>query len=383
MEFVDLHAQQQRISADLRRRVDGVLAHGRYIMGPEVAELEGKLAEFAGAKHCVSCANGTDALYMSLLALGIGPGDAVLTAPFTFMATAEVIGLVGATPVFVDVEPDSYDLDPEALESTLADMAAGRSPSLGTPAGLTPRAVIPVDLYGLPADYARIEAIACRHGLSVIADAAQSFGGEFDGRPVGTLGRVTATSFFPAKPLGCYGDGGALLTDDEELAHVLASLRVHGRGDHKYHTVRLGLNSRLDTMQAAVLLAKLEVFADEIDRRQVAAARYDERLGELVRTPTIPAGRRSAWAQYAIMVEQRDAIAEALKAQGIPSAVYYPIPLHRQPVLDHLGYAEGSLPVSERLAREVLCLPMHPYLTEADHDRVAEALGAALTERTS
>jgi UDP-2-acetamido-2-deoxy-ribo-hexuluronate aminotransferase len=383
MHFVDLHAQQKRISPELRRRIDAVLAHGQYIMGPEVGEFETALSEFAGAGQCVSCASGTDALQMILLAMGIGPGDAVLTSPFTFMATAEVVGLVGATPVFVDVEPDSYNLDPDALEATLEKMAAGESPSPGTPAGLRPRAVMPVDLYGLPADYGRIHRIAAEHDLSVIADGAQSFGGEIDGVRAGRLTHVTATSFFPAKPLGCYGDGGAILTDDEELADVLRSLRVHGRGDHKYHTVRLGLNSRLDTMQAAILLAKLEVFADELAARQKVARRYDELLRDVVTTPVVPRGFRSAWAQYAVMVDERDAVRKALAAQQIPSMDYYPIPLHRQPVLDHLGYAAHSLPVAERLAKQVLCLPMHPYLSEKDQSRVAEALGDAVTERAS
>lgn len=383
MHFVDLDAQQQRISNELRRRIDAVLAHGRYIMGPEVAELEDRLAGFAGTGHCVSCASGTDALHMILLALGIGPGDAVLTSPLTFMATAEVVGLVGATPVFVDVDPESYTLDPDALESTLREMAAGRSPGAGTPKGLRPRAVIPVDLYGMPADYQRINAIAREHEITVIADAAQSFGGEQDGRRVGGLARVTATSFFPAKPLGCYGDGGAILTDDEEMADVVRSLRVHGRGEHKYHTVRLGMNSRLDTMQAAVLLAKLEVFEDELARRQEVAARYDALLGDLARTPAVPDDRISAWAQYALMVEGRDGIQKLLGERDVPTQVYYPIPLHLQPVLAHLAYPEGSLPMSERLAREVLCLPMHPYLGPDDQERVTEALGAAVAEGAS
>jgi len=383
MEFIDLAAQQQRIAPDLRARVDAVLAHGNYIMGAEVAELEDRLASFAGARHCIACASGTDALLLALLAHGIGPGDAVLTTPFTFMATAEVIGLVGATPVFVDVDPATYNLDPGALAATLDDLAAGRRPAPGLPAGLRPRAVIPVDLYGLPADYGRIKALAAAHGLLVLEDAAQSFGATLGGIRAGALAPVAATSFFPAKPLGCYGDGGAVFTDDAGLAEVVRSLRVHGRGEHKYHIVRLGLNSRLDTLQAAILLAKLAVFEDELAARQAVAARYTALLGDAVATPRIPAGATSAWAQYAVLVPGRDQVAAALQAAGVPTAIYYPIPLHRQPVCHHLGYGEGSLPVSERLAREVLCLPMHPYLGEADQDRVAAALRDAVEEKAT
>jgi UDP-2-acetamido-2-deoxy-ribo-hexuluronate aminotransferase len=320
---------------------------------------------------------------MALLSLGIGPGDAVITTPFTFMATAEVIGLLGATPVFVDVDATSYTMDPSALALVLDGLAAGRTPSEGTPAGLRPRAIIPVDLYGLPADYTRINELDQKHGLTVIGDGAQSFGGEENGSRVGTLAEMTATSFFPAKPLGCYGDGGALFTDDANLADVWRSLRVHGRGDHKYHTVRLGLNSRLDTLQAAVLLAKLDVFESELEQRQQVASHYTSQLSDLVRTPSIPAGRVSAWAQYAIMISDRDRVGAALQRRKIPTAVYYPIPLHRQPVLARLAYTEGSMPVSERLADEVLCIPMHPYLTQDERVRVADALGEAIAESVS
>ena len=383
MDFVDLAAQQRRISPELRRRVDAVLAHGQYIMGPEVAELEERLAGFTATSHCVSCGNGTDALHMALLALGIGPGDAVITSPMTFMATAEVIGLVGATPLFVDIDRDSYTLDPDALKALLADLASGRVPAPGIPAGLRPRAVIPVDLYGLPADYRRINELARLHGLTVIADAAQSFGAEQGGKRVGGLASLTTTSFFPAKPLGCYGDGGALFTDDADLARILRSLRVHGRGEHKYHNVRPGLNSRLDTLQAAILLAKLDVFESELELRQEVAGHYSTMLADAVGTPQVPADRRSAWAQYAIMIPDRDSVRIALERRGIPSAAYYPIPLHLQPVFEYLGYESGSLPVSERLADEVLCIPMHPYLDESERLRVADALGEAVAERAS
>lgn len=380
MQFIDLKTQQERIDRDLRDRLDTVLAHGRYIMGPEIAELEAQLASRAGGRACITCASGTDALLMALMAADIGPGDAVLTSPFTFMATAEVIGLVGATPVFVDVSPETFNLDPAALAATLGDLAAGRQPAPGLPDGLRPRAVIPVDLYGLPADYGQINQIAVEHDLLVIEDAAQSFGATQDGVPTGALAPVAATSFFPAKPLGCYGDGGAAFTDRDDLAAVMQSLRVHGKGEHKYHIVRLGLNSRLDTMQAAILLAKLAVFDDEIAARQRAADHYHELLADHVATPRLPAGCTSAWAQYAIMLSDRDAVAAALKTRGIPTAVYYPIPLHLQPVSAHLGHERGSLPVSERLADEVLCLPMHPYLTEDDQARVATAVIEAVKE---
>ena len=381
MQFVDLAAQQARISAQLRRRIEDVLAHGHYIMGPEVAELESRLAEFAGVRHCITCANGTDALHMSMLALGIGPGDAVLTTPFSFMATAEVIGLAGATPIFVDADPATYTMDPDALESVLTDLAQGHKPAPGAPSGLRPRAVIPVDLYGMPADYTKINRIADEHGLAVVADAAQSFGGRLESGRVGSLTGLTTTSFFPAKPLGCYGDGGALLTDDADLASTVASLRVHGRGDHKYHNVRLGLNSRLDTLQAAILLEKLEIFEDELQLREHVARRYDATLPDVIVKPQVPEGRASAWAQYALMVDERDALRDALSRRGIPTGVYYPIPLHLQPVLEHLGYAKGSFPVCERLAAQVLCLPMHPYLSGPDQDLVVDALGEAITER--
>lgn len=383
MEFVDLAAQQRRISAQLKERIDGVLGHGRYIMGPEVAEFEERLAEFTGAKHCVSCANGTDALFMALLSLGVGPGDAVLTVPFTFMATSEVIGLLGATPVFVDVEPDSYTMDPVSLENVLEMLEAGHPPAPGMPEGLRPKAIIPVDLYGLPADYPCINALAAAHDLTVIADGAQSLGAELGGRRAGSLARISTTSFFPAKPLGCYGDGGALFTDDDGLADIWRSLRLHGRGDHKYHIRRLGLNSRLDTLQAAILLAKLELFEEELALRQRVAQAYAELLGRDIQLPAVPEERTSAWAQYAVMVEDRDAVKASLDAQGIPSAVYYPIPLHLQPVLEPLGYTRGSNPVSERLADRVLCLPMHPYLSPDEQRNVCDALAVAVAEKAS
>lgn len=380
MEFIDLAAQLALIEPAMEQRIRSVLAHGQYIMGPEVNELEVELARYVGVRHCVSCASGTDALFMSLLAHGIGPGDAVFTTPFTFFATAEVICLAGATPIFVDVDPVTYNLDPDALDAVVSELAAGRSPAPGVPSGLRPRAVMPVDLYGLPADHARIGAIAAEHGLIVIEDAAQSFGGDVGGVRAGALAPLAATSFFPAKPLGCYGDGGALFTNDDEVAEVLRSLRVHGKGQHKYDNVRLGLNSRLDTMQAAVLLAKLAVFPAEIDLRQNVAQRYGHLLAEPVQVPHVPDGRRSAWAQYAVMVDDRDRMATELGRRGIPTAIYYPTPLHLQRALDYLGYRRGMLPVSEDLAGRVLCLPMHPYLTESQQDLVVAAVNDIVQE---
>ena len=366
--FIDLKAQYAALKADIDARVQAVLDHGQYIMGPEVAELERQLAAFAGARHAITVANGTDALLIALMAWGVGPGDAVFLPGLTFTATAEAPLLLGATPVFVDVDPDRFTLDPADLERRIAAVrATGR---------LRPKVVIPVDLYGLPADYPRIAAVA--EGLHVLADAAQSFGASAGGRRVGTLAPVTATSFFPAKPLGCYGDGGALLTDDDDLAGLMRSLRVHGAGSHKYDIVRVGVNSRLDTLQAAVLLAKLPVFAEEIERREALACRYDTGLSDLARIPHRPPGLRSAWAQYTLQHEARDRLAARLQAAGVPTAVHYPHPMHLQPAYAAHGAGAGSLPVSERLCNQVLSLPMHPYMDAATADRIIGAVRDAL-----
>ncbi len=343
-----------------------MLAHGQYIMGPEVAELEARLSAFCGAPHAVACASGTDALALALMALGVRPAEAILIPAFTFAATAEVVPLLGAVPVFVDVHADTFNLDPASLE---AGIHAARR------AGLRPVGVIAVDLFGQPADYDAIQEVAQAHGLWVIADAAQSFGADWRGRKVGTLAELTTTSFFPAKPLGCYGDGGAVFTDDPELAAVLRSLRVHGQGEDKYDNVRIGMNGRLDTVQAAILLAKLEIFADEILARQRAAARYDALLGGLVATPILRANVSSTWAQYTIRSSDRDALRRQLAAAGIPTAVYYPRPLHRQTAYRDFPVAEGGCPVAERLATEVLSLPMHPYLDAVMQEAVAAAVG--------
>ncbi len=368
--FVDLKAQQARLKPVLDARMAAVLDHGRYIMGPEIAELEAALAGDAGVRHAITCASGTDALLIALMAQGVGPGDAVFLPAFTFTATAEVVLTAGAEPVFVDVEPGSCNIDAGDLERRVAAVA-GR---------LRPRLVIAVDLYGLPADYHALAAVADRHGLTVLADAAQSFGATLRGEAVGGLAPITATSFFPAKPLGCYGDGGALFTDDDALADIMRSIRVHGGGGAKYDIVRPGLNSRLDTLQAAVLLAKLTVFEDELAARRRIAARYDDRLRDIVTVPARPNGAQSAWALYTIQTDRRDKLAEALKARGVPTAVYYPRPMHLQPAYTRYGDGPGDHPVSERLCERVLSLPMHPYLDDATIDRICDAVAAAMAE---
>ncbi|MEQ8667344.1 MAG: DegT/DnrJ/EryC1/StrS family aminotransferase [Rhodospirillales bacterium] len=365
--LVDLKAQYDALRPEIDARIQKVLDHGQFIMGPEVTELEAALADFTGAAHAVAVSSGTDALLAALMAIGAGPGNAVYLPAFTFPATTEVVVLLGASPVFVDIDPDTYNMDPVALED-----AVRRSATSGN---LTPKAVIPVDLFGLPADYPRIAEIAAAHGMTVIADGAQSIGAALNGRCVGTLADITTASFFPAKPLGCYGDGGAVLTDDDAVAGILRSIRAHGKGDGKYDIVRLGLNARLDTLQAAILLAKLGVFADEIARREQVAATYDAMLPNAVTRPARVAGAQSAWAQYTIRAADRDGLATGLAADGIPTAVYYPRPMHLQAPYASYGGGEGSMPVSERAAAEVLSLPMHPYLTEDDIARICSSIG--------
>jgi len=374
MDFIDLKAQQQAILPGLMERIKAVLAHGQYIMGPEVKELEAGLAAYVGVKHAISCSSGTDALLMPLLAYGVGPGDAIFTTPFTFIATAEVIQLLRATPVFVDIDPRTFNLDPAALEAAVTGLA-----NHPRTASLKPKGIIPVDLFGQPADYDRINEIAGRHGLFVLEDAAQSFGATYKGRRAGSLAAVAATSFFPAKPLGGYGDGGAVFTDQDDLAAALRSIRIHGQGRDKYDNVRLGINGRLDTLQAAVLLEKLAIFEDEIALRQRVAARYNELLAGHAIVPAVMPGATSVWAQYTLRFKpgRRDAVAAALKAEGIPTAIYYPKPLHQQTAYRHFPVAGGELPVSDRLAGEVLSLPMHPYLDEATQDRIVAAVKRA------
>ena len=363
--FIDLDMQQKRIKPKLDERLAKVLAHGKYIMGPEVAELEAALGDMCDAPHVVSCSNGTDALTLALMALGVGPGDAVLVPTFTFAATAEVVPLLGAVPVFLDILPGSFNIDP-ALVSAGVEAAEK--------AGHRPVGIIAVDLFGQPADYDALHQAAKAHDLWLMADAAQSLGASLQGKPVGSLARVTTTSFFPAKPLGCYGDGGAVMTDDADLAATMRSLRVHGQGEDKYDNVRIGLNARLDTLQAAVLLAKLEVFADEIKARQEAATRYDTLLGSMATTPPLIPGATSAWAQYTIRSQDRDALKQCLGAAGVPSVVYYTRPLHQQTAYRDFPIVGGGCPVAEQASTEVLSLPMHPYLDAATQERIAGAL---------
>ena len=366
--FIDVAAQRRRLGSAVDEAIARVTAHCRFIDGPEVAEFETGLAEFCGARYAVGCASGTDALLLVLMARGIGPGDAVICPAFTFCATAEVVALLGATPVFADVDAATFNLDAASLKRTVA--TARRH-------GLKPKAVIPVDLFGLPADHDAIGAVAKAENLFVLDDAAQAFGANYQGRKLGTLAPATATSFFPAKPLGCYGDGGAVLTDDAGLVDVLKSLRVHGQNkDDKYDSVRIGVTGRLDTIQAAVLIEKLKIFDEEIVARDAAARRYAAALKDVVTVPSVPAGLTSVWAQYTIRLPEgrRDRFAEALKTKGIPTAIYYPKPLHRLEAYRHFPVVDNGIPVTDRLAGEVISLPMHAYLDAPTQDRIIEAV---------
>ena len=371
IQFIDLKAQQERIRPALDRAIARVLDHGQYIMGPEIGELEKRLAAFTGARHAISCASGTDALLMILMAKGVGPGDAVICPAFTYTATPECIALLGATPVFADVLADTFNLDVDALPGALD---AARK------AGLRPRAIMAVDLFGQPADYDRLLPFAHEHGLFVVADAAQSFGSTYKGRRAGTFGLATATSFFPAKPLGCYGDGGAIFTDDDTLADGMKSIRLHGKGSDKYDIVRVGINGRLDTLQAAILLEKLAIFEDEIVARQRVAQRYTAALHNVIKVPVVPAGLTSVWAQYTLTVSggKRDGLMKALAGRGIPAMVYYPRGLHEQTAYRGCPVATGGVPVAARLPQDVLSLPMHPYLDEVTQDRVIAGVGEVL-----
>lgn len=373
MEFRDLKRQYAALQPEMDRAMAEVLEAGAFIMGRQVRELESSLAACTGVHHCLSCASGTDALVLALKALGIGPGDAVFVPDFTFFATAESVSMVGATPVFVDVCPDTFNLDASDLDRAIsAILGEGR---------LRPQAVIAVDLFGLPADYPAIGQVASRYGLKIIEDGAQGFGGSIGGKRACSFGDISTTSFFPAKPLGCYGDGGAVFTDSDELAALVTSYRVHGKGENKYDNVRIGMNSRLDTLQAAILQVKLQAFeAYELSAVQKAADRYTERLSGKVTTPVVPSGYASSWAQYTIRLEsrqQRDAVQAALKAEGIPSCVYYPRPMHLQPAFSGLAPAE-SCPVATQLCTQVLSLPLHPYLTEEETDFVCGQLLTAM-----
>lgn len=355
MEFIDLKAQQAPIRKEIERRIGAVLDHGRYVLGPEVGELEERLADYVGVKHCVSVGSGTDAIMIALMALGIGPGDEVITTAFSFIATGEVVALVGARPVYVDIDPRTYNLDPALIEAAITERT---------------KAIMPVSLYGQCADMASINAIADRHGLPVIEDAAQSFGAsQHDKRSCG-LSTLGCTSFFPAKPLGCYGEGGALFTDDDSLAKYAKEIRVHGQ-DKRYHHARLGLNGRLETIQAAILLAKLDIFDEEVHKRGELGARYSELLnGGKLTTPFVADGNTSVFGQYTVRVDERDTVIAHMQQAGIPTAVHYPIPLYRQPALQQ----DISLPQADRAADQVMSLPFHPYLSDADMRRVTDTL---------
>jgi len=371
--FIDLAAQKMRIGKAIDEAVARVLAHCQFVNGPEVTQLEADLAAFSGAKHVVACASGTDALLMVLMAKGVGRGDAVLCPSFTFCATGEVVALTGATPVFVDVDEFTFNIDAASLKRGIATARK---------AGLKPRAVIPVDLFGQAANHDAIAVVAEAEGLFVLDDAAQGFGASFKGRRIGTFGLATATSFFPAKPLGCYGDGGAIFTDDGELAATLRSIRAHGQGSDRYDNVRIGLTARLDTMQAAILIEKLKIFDDEIEARNKVADRYARALGNIVTVPRLASGCTSTWAQYTIRLPKgvdRDGFAAALKAQGVPTAIYYPKSMHQQTAYRDFPVADGGLPVSEQLSADVISLPMHAYLDEATQDRVIAAVRDAVS----
>jgi dTDP-4-amino-4,6-dideoxygalactose transaminase len=369
--FIDIATQRQHLGSAIDAAVKRVLTHCQFIMGPEVRAFEAELAAFCGARYAVTCASGTDALVLALRALGVGRGDAVICPSFTFCATAEVAVLVGATPVFVDVDANTFNIDVNAIPGAIDAAKA---------AGLKPKAVIPVDLFGLPADHFAIAAAAKAENLFVIDDAAQAYGAVYQSRRIGTLADATTTSFFPAKPLGCYGDGGAVMTDDDGLAEIIRSIRVHGQGMDRYDNVRIGLASRLDTIQAAILSEKLKIFPHEIEARNAVARRYTQGLGDVVTVPTVPDGYVSVWAQYTVRVGggRRDTLAAALRAEGIPTAIYYPIPLHRQVAYKDFPIGNGGMAVSDRLVIEALSLPMHAYLNESTQSRIIDVIRRTL-----
>ncbi|BCS89502.1 DegT/DnrJ/EryC1/StrS family aminotransferase [Pseudodesulfovibrio sediminis] len=370
--FIDLKTQYKQVEESVKKGIEGVLEHGAYIMGPEISGLEATLAEFSNVSHAVGCSSGTDALMMALMAQNIGPGDAVFTTPFTFIATAEVVALLGATPVFVDVDPVTFNIDADDLRRKIRDVKENRS-------DLKPKGVISVDIFGQPADYDVIQPLAQNSGLFLIVDAAQSFGATYKGKPVCSFGDMACTSFFPAKPLGCYGDGGMVFCHSDETYKLLTSIRVHGMGVEKYDNDRLGLTARLDSMQAAVLQAKFEIFPDEIAKRQIVADRYAELLSGIdgLTPPSVPEGNVSVWAQYCVLArdtEHRTEIMGRLAEASIPSVIYYPKPLHLQKAFDSLGYSMGDFPVSEDLASRIFALPMHPYLAAEDQETIAQVI---------
>ena len=369
--FIDVAGQRKKLGKAIDDAVAKVLSHCQFILGPEVRELEAQLSAFAGVKHTISCASGTDALMLVLLAKNVGAGDAVFCPSFTFAATCETVALVGVTPVFVDVDEHTFNMDAASFARAIATAKK---------LGLKPKAVIPVDLFGLPADHDAIAAIAAEHGLFVLDDAAQGFGGVYKGKKIGGIGLAAATSFFPAKPLGCYGDGGAVLTNDDQLAELIRGLRVHGQLPGKPEFSHIGITGRLDTIQAAVLLEKLKIFPGEIAARNKIAARYSEKLGQYAIVPRVPEGYTSVWAQYTIRLQpgRRDGLAAALKAEGIPTAIYYAKPPHRHEAYKKFPLADGGLPVTEKLSHEVISLPMHAYLDESTQDRIVDAVKRAL-----
>ena len=366
MQFIDLAAQYQHLKSRIDQRIQTVLDHGQYIMGPEVAELEAQLASYVGVKHAISCANGTDALTLALMALNIGEGDAVLLPTFTFFASAETVAFAHATPVFVDSNANTFNICPVDLEKRIqAVQAEGK---------LNLKAIMTVDLFGLPANYPAIQKVADKYGLKIIADSAQGFGGEINGQRAGSFGNIATTSFFPAKPLGCYGDGGAIFTNNDDYAELIKSYRVHGKGQDKYDNVRIGVNSRLDTIQAAILLEKLAAFPQELKNRNALADFYQEQLGDKLNTPHVPKGYLSSWAQYTLVAANRDHYMTKLKEQGIPSMIYYGTCMHQQTAFKELGYQQGDFPVAEQLASQVFSLPMHPYMAAEEQQKVVSAL---------
>lgn len=372
--FIDLKTQYRQVEEAVKKGIDAVLEHGAYVMGPEIGEIEARLSEFSQTEFALGCASGTDALLMALMAQGVGPGDAIFTTPFTFIATAEVVSLLGATPVFVDVDPVTYNIDPDALRRKIHDIQDNRP-------DLRAKGVIAVDIFGQPADYDAIEPLVHNSGLFLIVDAAQSFGAVYKGRPVCSIGDMACTSFFPAKPLGCYGDGGMVFCHSEDAHGLLASIRVHGMGNHRYDNDRIGINGRLDSIQAAVLLAKFPIFPGELAKRQEVADRYAELLNPIdgLTPPAIAEGCESAWAQYCVLARDnahRTECMERLKEAGVPTTIYYPKPLHLQTAFKNLGYAEGDFPVAEDLSERIFALPMHPYLKAEDQEAVVAPLKA-------
>jgi len=374
MQFIDLGRQQNLIRKKIEDNIKRVLDHGKYIMGPEVNELEEKLAVYVGAKYAIGCASGTDALMMSLMAININIGDYVITSPFTFIATAEVIALLGARPIFIDIDKETYNIDPQKIVEFLDDPFDPQTKKSIDIEKI--KAVIPIDIFGLPADYEKINEIASENNMVVIEDAAQSFGAEYKGRKAGTLGDIGCTSFFPAKPLGCYGDGGMIFTDNEDIAQRLSSIRVHGKGSFKYDNVRIGMNGRLDTIQAAILLAKFDIFPEEMEKREEVAGRYSRYLKDKFYLQYVPEGYKSAWAQYSVIPKEnnRDYYLKILKDNDIPYAIYYPKPLHLQEAFNYLGYKKGDFTISEDCSNSILSLPFWPYMDKTGQEIILKLL---------